>query len=44
MRQGKIKSDGIISHRLPLDDIAATFHMMSERRQYFNKVMFFPEM
>jgi L-iditol 2-dehydrogenase len=44
MGQGKIRSGGIISHRLPLDDIAATFHMMSERRQYFNKVMFFPEM
>jgi L-iditol 2-dehydrogenase len=43
MGQGKIKSGGIISHRLPLDDIAATFQMMLDRRQYFNKVMFFPE-
>jgi L-iditol 2-dehydrogenase len=44
MGQGKIQSGGIISHRLPLNEIAATFQMMVERQQYFNKVMFFPEM
>ena len=44
MGQGKIQSGGIISHRLPLNEIAATFQMMAERQQYFNKVMFFPEM
>jgi L-iditol 2-dehydrogenase len=44
MGQGKIKSSEIISHRLPLNEITATFQMMLDRRQYFNKVMFFPEM
>ena len=44
MGQGKIKSGGIISHRLPLREIAAAFQMMVQRQQYFNKVRFFPEM
>ena len=35
---------GIISNRLPLRDIPVTFRMMADRQQYFNKVMFFPEM
>jgi L-iditol 2-dehydrogenase len=44
MGQGKIKSGAVISHRLPLAEIAATFQMMVSRRHYFNKIMFFPEM
>ena len=44
MGKGKIKSSEIISHRLPLKEISATFRMMLNRQQYFNKVMFFPEM
>ena len=44
MGQGKIKSGSIISHRLPLNEVGATFQMMLNRQQYFNKVMFFPEL
>jgi L-iditol 2-dehydrogenase len=43
MGKGKIKAGKIVSHRLPLDEIAPTFQMMLNRKQYFNKVMFLPE-
>ncbi|UCF91673.1 MAG: galactitol-1-phosphate 5-dehydrogenase [Desulfobacterales bacterium] len=44
MGQGKITAGNIISHRLALEAIRETFAMMLARKQYFNKVMFFPEM
>jgi len=43
MDHGKITSGTIISHRLPLNEIAVAFHMMLEHRQYFNKVMILQE-
>lgn len=44
MGLGKIKAGNIITHRLPLDSIKEIFEMMLARKEYFNKVMFFPEM
>jgi L-iditol 2-dehydrogenase len=44
MGLGKIRAGNIITHRLPLERIREAFEMMLAREEYFNKVMFFPEM
>ena len=44
MKQDKIKTTHIITHRFPLESIRQAFEMMLAQREYFNKVMFFPEM
>ena len=44
MAKGKIRAGNIISHRLPLEKIKEAFELMRNRTQFFNKVMFFPEM
>ena len=44
MGLGKIRAGNIITHRLPLERIKEAFQMMLAREEYFNKVMFFPEM
>jgi L-iditol 2-dehydrogenase len=42
MGDGRIRDDGVITHRLPLEKIQDAFKMMLARQEYFNKVMFFP--
>lgn len=42
MGRGKIIKGDVITHRLSLDGLPAAFRMMLERKEYFNKVMFFP--
>lgn len=42
MGTGQLKTAPIITHRLPLPELKDAFQMMSERRAYFGKVMFFP--
>jgi L-iditol 2-dehydrogenase len=44
MGKGRLRSDNIISHRLPLEKVPQSLKMMQDRKVYFNKVMFFPEM
>jgi L-iditol 2-dehydrogenase len=43
MGRGKIIKGDVITHRLSLDELPEAFRMMLERKEYFNKVMFFPE-
>ena len=44
MGRGQLRAGDLISHRLELEAIRETFEMMVERRKYFNKIMFFPEL
>ena len=44
MGQGRLRGEELITHRLSLDEIKDAFKMMQERTEYFNKVMFFPEL
>jgi L-iditol 2-dehydrogenase len=44
LERHRIDVTNIITHRLPLDKIEEAFDMMDAQREYFNKVMFFPEM
>lgn len=43
MGLGRLKGEELITHRLSLDEIQDAFKMMQGRKEYFNKVMFFPE-
>ncbi len=44
MQRQQIRGDELISHRLPLEALPETFEMLQARREYTNKVMFFPEL
>ena len=43
MEQGKLRGEGLISHRLSLEELPEAFRMMQARQAYFNKVVFFPD-
>lgn len=44
MSQGKIQCQPLISHRYPLEDAPEIFREVFERKRFFNKVLFLPEM
>ena len=44
MANGKLRCQPLISHRLPLNKLPEAFKVMYERKEYFSKVMFLPEM
>ncbi len=42
MDEGKLKTDPLVSHRLPLEEGPAIFKKFSEKDFFFNKVLFLP--
>jgi len=42
MRQGKIRTEPIITHRLPLDQAPEIFKHLYARDIFFGKVLFLP--
>ena len=42
MAKKAISAEKLISHRLPLDEVPATFRRIAEGNYYFNKILFFP--
>lgn len=44
MERGQLAGKSLVSHKLSLDELPAAFEMMLARQEYFNKVMFFPEL
>jgi L-iditol 2-dehydrogenase len=42
MREGKIQTKPLITHRFSLQETSKVFKMMYEKEQYFHKVMFIP--
>jgi L-iditol 2-dehydrogenase len=43
MAHGRLRTAEIVSHREPLDRLPEVLAWMGERREFFSKVMFFPE-
>ncbi|EFR31733.1 galactitol-1-phosphate 5-dehydrogenase [Eremococcus coleocola] len=43
INQGRIKLDGMVTHRYPLSGVADAFDMILSRKESYNKVMIFPQ-